>query len=427
MPTAAQPPSAPTPDTTPDTASDTASDTPRTRRAASARRLALFVPTLAGGGAERVMVNLANAAAARGIAVDLVMVVREGPYLSQVAPQVRVVELQPGGRVLTAIPALASYLRRERPAAMIAALNHANVGAVLARALAGRVPTRVVVTVHNQLSAAGRGAGGESGSVLRALMRRTFPWAHAVVAVSDGVGADVRRVLGLPAERVTTIYNPVVTQAMLRRAEDAPDHPWFAGDGPPVLASVGRLTEQKDFATLLRAFARLRERRACRLLVLGEGSQRAELEGLATDLGLVLGPDGDVDLPGFVENPYAYLGRAAAFVSSSRWEGLPTVHIEALALGTPVVSTDCESGPREILEDGRYGLLVPVGDPAALAAAMAAALEGRTPAFDPVRARRRFTPEASLERYLDVAGFESAPGASEAPNAPHPEQTSDAV
>ena len=202
------------------------------------------------------------------------------------------------------------------------------------------------------------------------------------------------------------IYNPVVSDALRARARQPTGHRWLPGDGIPVIVGMGRLTRQKDFATLIRAFARVRQGLPARLIVLGEGEDRDDLEALCRSLGVAA----DVDLPGFVANPYAILARARLFVLSSRWEGLPGALIEALACGARVVATDCPSGPREILDDGRYGQLVPVEDEAALADAMRAALDGSFVAADPGAWLARFDAEANTDRYLEllVGGARSA-------------------
>ncbi len=197
------------------------------------------------------------------------------------------------------------------------------------------------------------------------------------------------------------IRNPVVGPAIDRLAADDPGHPWLKGGGPPVVLGVGRLTRQKDFPTLLRAFARLRERVDARLIILGEGEDRDALEALARELDI-----GDVtDLPGFVDNPYGWMRRANVFVLSSAWEGSPNALTEALYLGTPVVATDCRSGPRELLEDGRYGPLVPVGDTEALAGAIEATLARPLSPADLHHAVIEYTRERSTRHYLEVMGL----------------------
>lgn len=324
------------------------------------QRVALFVPSLRGGGAERVMLNLAKGFAERGLKVDLVLARAEGPYLSRVPRLVRVVDLK-AFRVLASLTGLVRYIQRERPFALLSALHHANVVALWARKLAS-VPVRVVVSVHTNLSRATANAPNLRARIMPRWVRLFYPWADAIVAVSSGVAEDLVRHTGIPPEKIHVIYNPVVTPDLFVRAEEPIEHPWFAPGQCPVVLGVGRLTPSKDFSTLIRAFALVRKVRAARLMILGEGEERPRLEALVQELGL----EDDIQLPGFVENPYKYMKRSALFVLSSRWEGLPTVLIEAAALGVPVISTDCPSGPAEILGE-REDLLVPVGDVAALA------------------------------------------------------------
>ena len=221
-----------------------------------------------------------------------------------------------------------------------------------------------------------------------------------VACVSQGMADDLQALTRLPPGKIRTLYNPVVDPGLPGRADAALDHPWFAPGEPPVLLGIGRLHPQKDFATLLRAFAQVRAVRAARLLILGEGEEREALEALVAELGVAA----DVALPGFAANPYAYLSRAGAFVLSSRWEGLPTVVIEALACGAPVVSTDCPSGPDEILQGGRLGALTPVGDDAALARAI---LDTLAAPPDPAAGRARaqdFAVAPAAQAYLDALG-----------------------
>lgn len=366
-----------------------------------AERVALFIASLRGGGAERIFVNLAQGFAEHGLEVDLVLPQVEGPYLSEIPQSVRVIDLH-APRVLQSLPKLVRYLRREKPATLISAVNHTNIVALWAKRWAG-VPTRTVVTVHNTLSASTRNAWNRRQRSLPVMIGWFFPWADEIVAVSEGVAEDLAATAGLPRERVQVIYNPVVTPELRSLAQEPLDHPWFAPGQPPVFLGIGRLAAQKDFPILLRAFALVRQQRPARLLILGEGRERPQLEALVRQLGLA----DSVSLPGFVKNPFALLSRSSTFVLSSSWEGLPTVLIEALALGVPIVSTNCKSGPSEILQGGRYGRLVPVGDAAALGSAMLASLaEPSLPADEATL--RQFTFEASLNAYLRVAGVGGA-------------------
>jgi glycosyltransferase involved in cell wall biosynthesis len=327
--------------------------------------------------------------------VDVVLATAEGVFLDQLPPAVRVVDLR-APRLLRSILPLSAYLRRERPRVLVSSMSHANLIALWAARLA-RQSTAVVVTVHNTMSQSTPEQGGLASRLSSRLMRTFYPWAASVVAVSRGAADDLARTSGLSRDRVEVIYNPVITPATLAQIRQRPDHPWFAPGQPPVVLGVGRLTRQKDFPTLIRAFAEVRRERPCRLIILGEGESRPALEALIGELGVAA----DVALPGFQADALAYMAGSALFVLSSAWEGLPTVLIEALAAGTRVLSTDCPSGPREILQDGRLGALVPVGDAAAMARAMARSLDGHADSVPP-DALTPFTRDAAVDNYLSV-------------------------
>lgn len=387
------------------------------------RHVAVFIRSLGGGGgAERMMAVLAGAIADRGHRVDLVLGRVEGNMVGAIPDNVRVIDLK-GGEVLGTLglmlrhpgtaaallpsilsrnppwilacaPALARYVRRERPDAMLTALNYTSITALWTRRVEG-LDLRLVVSERNTLSQ--RAASG-AGSVraLPGLVRHFYPWADALAAVSAGVAADLAEILGVSANRVAVTFNPVVTPEIGRQAAEALGHPWFAPGQPPVILAAGKLKQQKGFNVLLEAFARVRAGRPARLLILGEGPERGRLEQQARHLGV----DVDVSLPGFVDNPFAFMSRSSVFVLSSAWEGLPAVLIQAMACGCPVVSTDCPSGPAEILDQGVYGPLVPVGDDAAMAEAIETVLDA-APSGDRLRRRADdFSVEPSTDRYL---------------------------
>jgi glycosyltransferase involved in cell wall biosynthesis len=395
-------------------------------RSNSSMHIALFMRSLQGsGGAERVMVHLARGLSEQGHRVDLVLARQKGHFLDQIPGAVRVIDLNVRspfvsllsffklGRdtrfwarmlfarkphfVLGALPGLTRYLRQTRPDAVISAMDYPNAVAIVARRLAG-VKAPVIATVHSTLSVEVAHSQRRRIKEQPRVNRRFYPQADALVAVSQGVADDLQRILSLPAEKVHTIYNPVVAPELEIQAAQPLSHPWFADGEPPVVLAVGGLKPAKDFPTLFRAFARARKDRPLRLLVLGEGKLRPSLMRLAAELDIL----DDLAMPGFVENPFQYLSRAAVFVLSSKWEGLPTVVIEALACGCPVVCTDCPSGPAEILENGRYGPLVPVGDAQALADAILETLD--TPA-DRQRLQNRgadFSLEAASQKYVKL-------------------------
>ncbi len=359
------------------------------------KKIAIFLHDLRGGGAERMMMNLAGGIAKRGIAIDLVLANAEGPYLDMLPPDIRVVDLALRKVAFSPLP-FAGYLRKERPTAVLSALLHVNVAAILGRMLAGR--TRLVISERNTVSADQTNISSYSIRLARLLAKSLYRRADAIVAVSHGVARDLSAFTGIPVERIDVVNNPVVTQQLLEQSAQAVSHPWLQEKETPVILAVGRLSAQKDFATLLEAFALVRRARPVRLIVLGEGEERIALSALAEKLGIAA----DVDLPGFAQNPYAYMSAADLFVLSSRWEGSPNVLVEAMACGTAVVSTNCPSGPEEILAGGTYGPLVPIGDADRLAEAMVAALDNPTPSQLLQDRASDYSVERSTKGYLDV-------------------------
>ncbi len=363
-------------------------------------KLAFFLPSLEGGGAERTSTLLANELAKQDFAVDLVLAQVKGPYLDQVSSRIRIVDLN-SPRVLKALPGLRAYLQKEQPDILLSVLNHANVVAVWARKLA-RAKTRLVLTEHISILPSAAHARTIRARAMPLLIRQNYHQADAVVAVSQGVAQELVHNLGLPKSKVHVIYNPVINEELYRKAQEPPEHPWLAPGQPPVILAVGRLVPEKNFSLLLQAFALLRNRRNARLIILGEGPERPALEARVRQLGL----EGLVDMPGFVHNPYSFMRHATVVALSSRWEALPTVLIEALALGKPVVSTDCPHGPREIITEPNLGWLVPLEDPFDLSRALEEALNegdnGERSAFRKQFAKQRFSVESSVERYREL-------------------------
>jgi glycosyltransferase involved in cell wall biosynthesis len=349
------------------------------------------------GGAELVILNLAWGIADRGLNVDLLVMERvKGIYREYLHPNIRVVPLSTR-TMRAAVPSLAGYLRRERPATLLAAKDYINVAAILAKLLA-RTHTHLVTGTHTNLSASMGSTQNWRYRLLPILARLLYPRADAMVAVSGSAADDLATSAHLPRERIRVVHNPVVTPSLLEKAQAPLNHPWFAAGEPPVVLSAARLHPQKDLPTLIRAFTIVQSRRPARLLILGEGSERPALEALISKISL----EDSAALPGFIPNPYPYMAHAGVFAFSSAREGLPTVLIEALACGTPVVSTDCPSGPAEILQNGRYGKLVPVGDVDAIAAAIIETLDA-PPDPDLLRQRAQdFSLERSVDQYLEV-------------------------
>lgn len=367
--------------------------------------IGLYVHSLHGGGAERVILNLAKGFVAQGFNVDLILTKAVGAYIDKIPSHVRVIDLQAQKPILlTKSIALWRYLRRERPSYLISAVDHLNIAGWM-KQFAG-VTTKVIVGVHNTLSVKFKNQSGLLVKLKPYLLRLSYLQADGIVAVSKGVAEDLSRITKLPLETIRVIYNPVVTPELLNLAKQKVEHPWFALGEPPVILAVGRLATAKDFPTLIRAFNLVRQHRRVRLMIVGEGENRAELEALVHEMNL----EEEVALPGFSDNPYAYMDKAAVFVLSSRWEGLPTVLIEAIAVGTSVVATNCPSGPAEILENGKYGRLVPVGDIQALANAIDATLNHPI-APEILRERAQaFSFERAIEQYLEVLDIQKISG-----------------
>lgn len=401
-------------------------------------RIALFIHGLSGGGVQRSTLNLATEFVRRDHEVDLVVGTAHGPARSMVPADTRLVPLERRTRfaylplvmrvepelrrlflkpvilpllpqkALFYLPALTDYLEMRQPDTLISADTYCNVVAIWARHLS-RADTKIIVSERNALSV----------QLTRPERRHAWRWRHApplvgalypkadgIVAVSDGVAEDLARLCGISRSAISTIYNPIHTgEELERRAAEPSAHHWLQPGQPPVILGVGRLVKPKDFATLIRAFALLRKHRVARLLILGAEQERGERRRLL-ELARSLGVAEDVELAGHVQNPYPFYRHAAAFVLSSYREGLGNVIIEALSCGCPVVSTDCPYGPSEILEGGRYGRLVPVGDHAAMAHAISMTLMA-PPDSDFLRARgAAFSVERAASAYLSLAGLE---------------------
>lgn len=349
------------------------------------------------------MLSLSRDFLDRGIETDIVLLRREGELIDAAPSRARVFDLGVH-RIFASIPALAQYLRRRQPSVLLSATSHPNRAALWARALS-RVSTRIVVSHHSMsLSSPKSSLSNWTLSQLMefaypyGLMRFTYSFADGIIAVSEGVAANISQSLNLQREKIKVIYNPVLGPKTFRRAEEDVEHPWFSDASIPVIIGVGRLVDKKNFSDLLRAFARLSSKRdTAKLAILGEGRKRSELETLATTLNV----DDRVWMPGFVQNPLKYMARSDVFVSSSIEEGLGNALIEAMATGTPVVATNCKGGPSEVLKGGKYGKLVPVEDPSALSTAIGKALDGQVqPA--PRSALDRFRRGTVADQYLDI-------------------------
>ena len=348
-----------------------------------------------GGGAERVMLDLAAGLASRGVEVDLVLMHASGEYIDMVPDDVRIIDLN-SRKLVTFIADFLRYVLRERPSAILSVLLLPELTTLIAKVIYGR-RLRVVIQQATMFTDA-FGVETFRNRLYMRLVRILLPVADGIAAVSDGAASDLRTQVPRASRKITTVYNPVVFPNIGECAAAPLEHCWFTDDGVPVILAVGRLVPLKDHATLLRAFAEVMRSRPARLVILGQGAERQSLLDLAESLGVA----NRFDLPGFDINPFRYMSRAAVFVLSSRYEGFGNVLVEAMACGTPVVSTDCRSGPSEILEGGRWGRLVPVGDWRGMARAIEDTLDNPLPAEDLKARASVYSVEASVDRYLEL-------------------------
>lgn len=321
----------------------------------TAKKVLLFRPTLGEGGADRVTITLLRHLDRQAVRPSLVLVKRDGTLIDEVPKDIPVIDLG-ASRLRFSWLRLASVLRREKPDVLFSTSSGGNLVAALAHRIAFDPNRRLVLSERNTFSQVRREKRSPWLPVVT-MTRRFYSRADRIIAVSEGVAKDLVQTLSLPEELVTAIHNPVVDEELYELSEQPVDHPWVH-EGTPIVLAVGRLVPQKDYPLLLRAFSRIRERRRARLIVLGEGESRKSLERLAERLGV----RDDVDFPGFKKNPFPYMRNCTVFVLSSRFEGLPGALIQAMACGAPVISTDCPSGPAEIISEGSSGFLVPVGD-----------------------------------------------------------------
>lgn len=361
--------------------------------------IVFYARQLYNGGVDRVVFNLAEEFLARGIR-PVILVDLDNPWspFRDLIPEGVPYEVLEASSALARITKLRAYLRRTRPrAVMCTGFGFPNLCAILVRWIAG-FRFRLMLTEHCfpsvDLDAA---RPWQSRYWFFRLAHMLYPFADTIVAVSKGTAQDLAKVIQIDPATITCIYNPIVSDGLIESGQAPVDHPWFHDPDVPVVIGVGRLEHQKDFGTLITAFSKVRRQMRCRLMILGDGSEREMLTGLVRNLGL----SDDVALPGFAPNPHAYTAKASLFVLSSRFESLANVVIEAMALGTPVIATDCPSGPAEALDNGRFGRLVKVEDADELAGAMLDALRKR-PAPVPKSWLEQFTTRASASRYLEL-------------------------
>jgi glycosyltransferase involved in cell wall biosynthesis len=353
------------------------------------------------GGIPRVMLDLIDGLHARGRSVDVLLPPGDYPDLARLASAAPRIFPLPGA---DSHAALAGYLQARRPVALLSNKDRASALLAERRAQGAWLPP-VWLRIGSDMREKVRGKALWQRPAYRKFLRQSYLAADGLIANSAGVADSLSSLLAQvdPALRppVRVIANPLNLERIFALASAPAPHPWLEDHEVPVILGLGRLVAVKDFPTLIRAFARLRQAHPARLIIFGEGRQRAALERLIRRLGL----DAVVALPGYIDNPFAALARAALFVLCSRYEGSPNVLIEALACATPCVATDCRSGPREILAHGQLGALTPVGEPEALAHAMLATLKAPPPAERLRSAAQRFDLGSSIAAYGEALGL----------------------
>lgn len=368
-------------------------------------RIAVFGSFRRRGGIQRRMANVIKEWVRRGVEVDIVSY-RGGVcfYPDEIGDWVSFVDLGSRGKWSTLLR-LWRYLRNRRPTVVLSAMHSANVIVARLQALPD-TGVRRIVSVPNSFGESRKRTGRKQRRKFREV-RRLYPRTDGVIAISSGVQRSLEKTIGLRGVAVHCIFNGSVTTENMRRAQEASGHPWLDGAcSGDIVVTVGRLAKQKDQCRLIEAVAELRRERDVRLVIVGEGPQREELQAQASALG---NADEWLSMPGYAHNPYAFMARADCFVLCSLWEGFPNVLAEALGVGAPVVATDCPSGARDILDNGRYGHLVPTADTAALTHAIRRVLSGDYPRYDVATAVHAFTASAAAERYLEVFGLGDSP------------------
>ncbi len=349
-----------------------------------------FIANLKVGGAERVMIELANEFARKGYPTTFVMCEATGSFLPDLSPDVKIVDLkQPN--TWFALPAFLRAVNKYRPKAVISALELNNLISIIARPFSG-VHYKTIISLHNALSLQARTK--LRLAILRVVLHFFYPLADTIVAVSKGLEDDAVEYLRIKRRRFAVIYNPVIIHKLERMAAEPNDLTLYGNPEKPVVLGVSRLGILKNFPLLIEAFELVRAKRNCQLVIVGEGDQRPKLERQ-----IAASPyKDDILLYGISDNPYSHMKRADVFVLSSDMEGLPSVLIEAMATGVPVISTDCPHGPREILDDGKYGFLIPMREPQIMADTILDVLAGKRIPIPP-EWLKQFTPEESAAKY----------------------------
>ncbi len=376
-------------------------------------KLMIVIHSLKGGGSERVLLNLLKGLDKKDFSINLVLYERVFDFTLPDDVDVEILDIYASRNIFKLIAGfilktvcLVRSIRKNRPDILFSLISSTNVTVTLAKLLSG-VKCKLVVSEHTHPSV--NLCNEIYGGITKYLVKKLYPKADRVIAVSDGIRRDLVKDFHTPETKIDVIYNPVDIEEIKMLSGEKVEHPWF-NDPIPLIVTVGRLTRQKGYPYLLRAFSIVRESRNCRLIFIGEGEDRKKLEAMSEELGI----KADTDFLGFQQNPFKYMAKASVFVLSSLFEGFGNVIVEAMALGLPVISTDCLSGPSEIIEDKKNGILVPVKDEKALALAILHVLSddmlSRELGNNAVQRASDFSIEKIVKKYREVF-FENSPSA----------------
>lgn len=359
-------------------------------------KVSFLMRSAQGGGAERVMISLANSFVEKGYDIDFLFVHAEGPFLKEINKGINIVDLK-SKRAIFSLFKLYFYLLKNKPDTIISALNYINLISIFSCFFFFSKKPKVIITEHGTLSAVTKDLKG-TGKIVPILMKFLYPYAAKIVCVSNGVADDLAKQLNLDRGKITTIYNPINFENINSKKDLPLAHPW-ARENIPIILGAGRLVDVKNFPLLINAFLKVRAKVNCRLVIIGEGEKRQDLEHLIASSPF----SDDILLHGFTDNPYQWMKTAKVFVLSSNTEGLPTVLIEALACGAKVISTDCPYGPREILENGKIGALVPINNVHLLQEKIEFFLENKNlVSFEEVDLYYKFDKKFVVEKYLNL-------------------------